>query len=263
MASFREHIGFSSLLGVGYGLGAMTLLEFTPTQSALAGAFAGVGGMLPDLDSPTGKPGQEIFGITAALAPLVLIGHVLKWSGLPAETESVMLLLLGMYFAIRYGGAWLVNQVSVHRGMFHSIPALVIAAEMTYLGYPSDLTTVKLLMGGGVALGFFSHLLLDEIYAVDWSGPLPRVKKSFGTAIKFTGKGLAPTAMTYGILATLTYIMFQDAGLIPVPQDHLVLPIGDELPQEGVVPEFETPPLPGSPQEAVLPPELTDAPLFR
>ena len=108
MASFKEHVGFSGLLGVGYGLGATFLLGFSPTQGALAGYLAGVGGMLPDLDAPSGKPGQEIFSLTAAVAPLVLIGKVLKWGKLPTDTETVMLTMLLMYFAIRYGGSWFV-----------------------------------------------------------------------------------------------------------------------------------------------------------
>lgn len=229
MASFREHVAFSGLLGVGYGFGALLVFDFTPQQSALAGCLAGMGGMLPDLDAPTGKPGQEIFGLTAAVVPLVMIGRVLHWTGLPADTETVMLLLVAMYFAVRYGLAWVVKKVSVHRGMFHSIPATIIAAELTYLAFPSQLTTVKLLMAGGIAVGFFSHLLLDEVYAVSWRGPIPQLKRSFGTAIKFVGRTFAPTAFTYGVLATLTLAMFQDAGLISPPQNLSTPPMADDF----------------------------------
>jgi membrane-bound metal-dependent hydrolase YbcI (DUF457 family) len=274
MASFREHVGFSGLLGVAYGLGAQWVFDFTPQQSALAGCLAGVGGMLPDLDAPTGKPGQEIFSLTAAIVPLVLIGRVLQWTGLPPDTETVMLLLVAMYFTVRYGLAWVVKKLSVHRGMFHSIPATIIAAELTYLAFPSELTTVKLLMAGAIATGFFSHLLLDEVYAVSWYGPIPQFKRSFGTAIKFVGRTFAPTAFTYGLLATLTMMMLQDAGLISPPQDLSTPPIADEFSPRRRTTEDETnslatpfspsskrshpfhQPEPGSDdQEPVLPPE--------
>lgn len=262
MASFKEHVGFSGLLGVGYGLGATFLLGFSPTQGALAGYLAGVGGMLPDLDSPTGKPGQEIFSLTAAVAPLVLIGSILKWAKLPTDTETVMLTMLLMYFAIRYGGAWFVSKLSVHRGMFHSIPANLIAAEVTYLFYPSDNIIVKWLMAGAIAIGFFSHLLLDEIYSIGWSGALPKVKKSFGTAIKFWGKEFGPSAFTYVLLAFLTFITLENAGILVTPnaQENAPVEAETEVPEPSLPLEPELEPT----QEALLPrEEMSDAPIYR
>lgn len=228
MASFREHVGFSGLLGVGYGLAATFIAGFEPSQAALAGYLAGVAGMLPDLDSPTGKPGQEIFSLTAAALPLVLINKILDWAQLPSDTETVMLTLLLLYFAIRYGGSWIVSKLCVHRGMFHSIPAVLIAAEITYLFYPSQQVIVKFLMAGGVAIGYASHLVLDEIYSVTWKGPIPRLKKSFGTAIKFFGQKFGPAAFTYLCLAVLTFGTLVNAGVIAV-QHSETGPVVEEL----------------------------------
>lgn len=262
MASFKEHVGFSGLLGVGYGLGATFLLGFSPTQGALAGYLAGVGGMLPDLDSPTGKPGQEIFSLTAAVAPLVLIGKVLKWGKLPTDTETVMLTMLLMYFAIRYGGSWFVAKLSVHRGMFHSIPANLIAAEGTYLFYPSDDVVVKFLMAGAIAIGFFSHLLLDEIYSVSFAGGIPRLKKSFGTAIKFWGREFGPSAFTYVLLAFLTFVTLESAGIITPEGNMQAAPTEEEIEDpEEVIP---TSPPPQPIKSASVPEEeLTDAPVYQ
>lgn len=214
MASFQQHVTFSSLLGIGYGAGVYLGLEFSPVQSALAGCLAAVGGMLPDLDAPNGKPGQEIFALTAAVAPLVLIGRVLQWSGLPSDPETIMLLLVGLYISIRYGLAFLIHKVSVHRGMFHSIPAMLIAGELVYLGYPHQQPLTKLMMAGAVTLGFFSHLLLDEIYSVEWKSALPSLKKSSGTAIKMFGPTFLPNVVTYAALGALSYGVLVDADLI-------------------------------------------------
>ncbi|MCA9079329.1 MAG: metal-dependent hydrolase [Planctomycetaceae bacterium] len=214
MAGFRQHVSFSGVLGLGYGCAATFLGGFTPQQGALAGCLAGVAGMLPDLDSPTGKPGQEIFSLTAAVAPLVLVGRVQTWLKLPNDAETTMVCMVAMYLIIRYGLAALVKRFSVHRGMFHSLPAMAIAAELVYLGYPSKLTTAKLLMGGGVALGFFSHLLLDELWSVQWKKGLPGLKKSSGTAIKMVGNGFVPNAVTFALLATLSFLVLDDAGLV-------------------------------------------------
>lgn len=214
MAAYREHITVSTMLGVGYGLGATFALSFTPAQGALAAWLTALGGMLPDLDSESGRPVREMFGLVAAIAPLALVGRVIGWLGLSNSTETVMLLIVIMYLAIRYGGAALVGAVSVHRGMFHSLPALAIAAEATYLLYPSELTTVKLLMACGTATGFFSHLMLDEMYSVQWAGVRLKLKKSAGSAIKMFGKPFVPNVVTYSILMVLTYAMLVDAGLI-------------------------------------------------
>lgn len=264
MGSFREHIAFSSLLGLGYGAGAGALLGFSAPEASLAGFLTAVGGMLPDLDSPNARPGQEIFSVTAAVAPLVLVGHVLQATGLPADTETIMLLMLTIYFTVRYGLAWLVNKLSVHRGMFHSFPAMLIAAELTWLAYPSENLWVKLLMGVGVAVGFFSHLLLDEMYSVQWSGALPSLKKSFGTAMKFASPSFGPTAFTYGLLMLLTFVVAENAGIIGPPLDPSATPLaGDEAQQEhpGLAPVTNGPVIyqqAGAPEEG-----LTDAPLFR
>jgi membrane-bound metal-dependent hydrolase YbcI (DUF457 family) len=261
VAAFREHITFSSLLGVGYGACASTLLHFTPTEAALAGFLTGVGGMLPDLDIPTGRPGKEVFSITAALAPLVLVGHIIKLTGLPSDIETVMLLMLVMYFVIRYGLAWAVDKMSVHRGMFHSIPAMLIAGEAAYLAYPSSVEQVKLLMGGGVMVGFFSHLFLDEVYSVDCSGVAPHLKKSFGTAIKFSGQALGPTIFTYALLAGLTFLIGEQTGIIGPPQGPSVAPFTGG--QQSAPKRETTSPAPMVREAAVPAEQLTDAPLYR
>ncbi|MCA9088993.1 MAG: metal-dependent hydrolase [Planctomycetaceae bacterium] len=250
MAAFREHVTFSGLLGLGYGCGAVFLGHYTPQQGALAGCLAGVAGMLPDLDSPTGKPGQEIFSLTAAVAPLVLVGRVQSWLQLPHDAETTMVCMVAMYLGIRYGLSALVNRFSVHRGMFHSIPAMLIAAELVYLGYPSGQVTAKLLMAGGIALGFFSHLLLDEIWSVQWQGALPHFKKSAGTAIKMVGNGFMPNVVTFALLATLSFLVLDDAGIIAHEVDSAAPATTD-----GVQPEAM-----GTQSELVRQAALPDAP---
>jgi membrane-bound metal-dependent hydrolase YbcI (DUF457 family) len=214
MAAYREHISVSSLLGIVVGGGSYFALGFTPIQGALVGWLTAMGGMLPDLDSETGRPVREMFGLVAAIAPLALVGRVLGWLGLQGTPEMVMLLIVVMYLAIKYGGQMLVGSVSVHRGMFHSIPAMIIAAELTYLVYPHDSPKVKLLMGTGVAIGFFSHLLLDEMYSVQWSGVRIKLKKSAGSAIKMFGRMFVPNVVTYSLLAVLSWAVLVDVGII-------------------------------------------------
>ena len=224
MAAFREHVIFSSVLGAGYGAAAALALGFTPVQGSLAAVMTAVAGMLPDLDLDHGRPGQELFGLLAAVAPLLIVGRLLHWLGLPGDREMVMLGIVVLYLLIRYVFAKIVTRFSVHRGMFHSIPALLIAAELAYLTYPSDVPRVKFLVAAGVALGFFSHLLLDEIYSVEFSGVKVGLKKSSGTAIKMFGDAFLPNVLTCALAATLTYATLQDAGLIQESTAEQVAP---------------------------------------
>ena len=209
MASYREHLTASSVLGIGVGITAASL-GFTPVQAVLAGCLTGIGGILPDLDSESGRPVRELFSLTAALAPSLMMQRLLEWGG---NTEGAMLLAIMIYVSIRYGGAWLLGLLAVHRGMFHSIPAMLIAGELAYLGYKSPAVEVKLLMGIGVMLGFFSHLLLDELYAVEWTGVRVRLNQFAGSAVKLVGKSWPANIFTYGLLFTLSFGVWEDHGL--------------------------------------------------
>jgi hypothetical protein len=217
MAAYREHITVSGMLGAGVGLASTFAFGFTPVQGMLAGWLTAIGGILPDLDSDSGRPVREMFGLTASVLPLLLLGRVLHWTGLPGDPETIMVLFLAMYLIIKYGLAAIVARVSVHRGMFHSVPALLIAAESVYLAYPSQQLRVKLLMAGGIAVGFFSHLLLDEMYSVQWSGVRVTLKKSAGSALKMFGQGFAGNAVAYMLLVCLTMMTLTDAGIIAPP----------------------------------------------
>ena len=73
MAGYREHITVSGLLGVAYGCASVFLFSYSLIQAAIAAVLTWIAGMLPDLDSESGKPMQELFGVTAALAPVLLL----------------------------------------------------------------------------------------------------------------------------------------------------------------------------------------------
>jgi hypothetical protein len=217
MAAFRVHVTFSSLLGLGYGVASATILGFTPTQGALAGWMTSLAGMLPDLDLDTGRPGKEIFGVTAAIAPMFLVHHLMRWGRMSFNADTVLLLLILLYLAIRFGVAEMVNRLSVHRGMFHSIPAMFIAADIAFLGYPGTTVGSKVLMAGGIVVGFLSHLILDEIYSVDFSGATIRLKKSAGSALKIAGPCFVPNIFTFALCATLTYAVLVQSGALESP----------------------------------------------
>jgi hypothetical protein len=215
MASFRGHLGFAAPLGAGYGSLALLYGGVDHWGSAFLGAgLTTLGGMLPDLDSDSGVPVRELFALAAALVPLTLYTRLEQDTGL--YLEQVLVILGGVYLLVRYGLSALFKRLTVHRGMFHSIPAMCIAGLAVYLLYPTctgrppreDLE-IRLYLAGAVMLGFLSHLVLDEIYSVDFMGVRIRLNKYAGSALKFFSKSTGVTLATYVILAILAVVAWR------------------------------------------------------
>ena len=107
-----------------------------------------------------------------------------------------------LYFLIRFGLPELLKRLTVHRGMFHSLPTALIFGELAFLLSSGTDERLRLFKAGGVVLGFLSHLILDEIWSVEFFSTHPGLKKSFGTAFKFFGKGWWPNFVTFALIGT-------------------------------------------------------------
>lgn len=244
LAAFKQHVTFSSLLGIGYA-GALAGTGIEWVHSILAGGLCGIAGMLPDLDSPSGRPVRELFGITAIAVPLLLV-HRLRRSGV--EPEQLVLLAAALYLLIRFGLSWVFKHLTVHRGMFHSIPAMLIAGEAVYLAHDCQEPYGRVTLAGGIMLGFLSHLVLDEIYAVDMNGATLRFNKAAGSALKFFSKNWGATAGTWLILAALTYLVGVDMGYFSPLRIQLpsLVSIQENIHHQGVIPNSVPRMVPGS-----------------
>ena len=96
----------------------------------LAGGLCSVSGMLPDLDSGPGVPLRESVAFAAAVVPMLLVDRLEHMRLAP---ESIVLVGGLIYLLIRFGAGKLLTSFTVHRGMFHSLPALAIVGEFAYL----------------------------------------------------------------------------------------------------------------------------------
>ena len=210
MAGFRTHVAVSSLLGAGYAA-ALIKAGTEWTHAGLAAGLCAVSGMLPDLDSASGRPAHELFGLVAAVVPLLLM-HRLRKAELTAE--GIILVLGGLYLLIRFGASWLFRHLTVHRGMFHSLPAALIAAEIVFLAHDGEQQYGQFILAGGVLIGFLSHLVLDELYSVDAQGLRIRLNKSAGSAFKLFSGNIPATVMTWLLLAGLSYMVGIKQGYI-------------------------------------------------
>jgi len=203
------HITGSSIVGAGYAAAAWYAGGQSPLTCALGGGLCAVAGMLPDLDSGPGVPLRESVAFAAAVVPIMMI-HRFQQMGLPAE--AIILAGAAIYLAIRFGLSWLLKNHAHHRGMFHSLPAAAIAGQVTFLAFSAEEPLRRYFVSSAVVLGFLTHLVLDEIWSVKmgWFGP--KVKKSFGTALKFHGPELWPNLITYALTLLLGSLAAGDAA---------------------------------------------------
>ncbi len=208
MADFKTHITFSTLLGAGYGTAAHMMYDVPLPTCLLAGGLCGVSGMLPDVDSNAGKPLRESMAFAAAVVPMMMID---RFRQLGMSSELIVLSGAAVYLFIRFVIARWLRNYTVHRGMFHSLPAAVIFAEIAFLLASGDMS-LRIYKAGAVGLGYLSHLLLDEIYSIEMHRGRPRLKKSFGTAIKLIGSKWWPNLSTFAKLAILTFVVLKEPG---------------------------------------------------
>jgi hypothetical protein len=173
------------------------------------------------LDSDSGVPLRESITFAAAALPMLFIDRFqqLGWSH-----ETMALVGAGIYASVRFGLASLIKKITVHRGMFHSIPAALIAGEIFYLIASANEPAIRLYKAGAVVAGFMSHLILDEIWSISFQGGVPRFKSSFGTALKFWGDSLFSNLATYTQLGLLTYVSMQDGDWLDRMETKIALP---------------------------------------
>lgn len=207
MADFKTHITASSALGAIIGTTAYYTFDMPADHCLIAGGLCGAAGMLPDLDSSSGIPQREMLSLVSVVVPMLMLDRFREFG---MEPEQMVLAAVGLYALIRFGVGGLFKRYAKHRGMWHSIPAAVIAGMITYLVAMSGDASIRVFKGWAVMMGFLSHLMLDEIYSVDWQGKKIRVKRSFGTALKFIGSKPINNILIYTKLIVLGIMIFSD-----------------------------------------------------
>jgi LexA-binding, inner membrane-associated putative hydrolase len=203
MASYRGHLTFSTILGAAYGVGGYWFFSFDPIPVGIAGVLTAASGLLPDLDSDSGVPQRTLFGSASILLPLLAVPRMLA---MRTPLEEILVFLVLGHVVIRYGLSRIFKRITVHRGMFHSIPGMLIAGLCVFLIYHHGDSLVRAYVAGGAMLGFLSHLVLDELCSVDISGANVRLNKFAGSALKFASPSWMATACTYIMLAGLAFL---------------------------------------------------------
>lgn len=208
MASFKTHISFGVLIGI---VAAALALSYSliSDNMVLFWIFCAVfiGSILPDLDSDDSTPVKVLFMIIGAVSACLAVLYLFQ------EGETDLRISIGIpviiFILVRFGVSAIFKKFTKHRGIFHSIPALLIAMIGSFMlldrydMLPQDKIIIALALGAG----FLGHLILDEMKStVGFHGLAIRPKKSLGTAFKLFSHSKKVTVLTYLILSLLVYL---------------------------------------------------------
>lgn len=182
MASFNTHITVGLATSGLIASGAVVTGIINPGEAFIYFGLGAVSSLLPDLDADNSIPtrvGTGLLSIALAFTAVFLSSKI-KLSLL--ELGGIW---LATFLFFRYVVFYLATRLTVHRGIVHSIPAGVLLGLITtaiayhLMQQPSPRAW---LAGTFVTGGYLVHLLLDEIYSIDWAGK--RIRRSFGSAFK-------------------------------------------------------------------------------
>ena len=206
------------MVGAAYGYWGVTQQSMSLETALLATGLCSVSGMLPDLDSDSGIPLRETSMFVAAVAPMLMID---RFQDLGLSHESMALGALMVYLLVRFVLVEIFRRHTVHRGMWHSLPAAGIAGVGAYLLMPCPAESIRVYKTLAVVLGFLTHLMMDEIWSIDFARL--RLKRSFGTALKFFGNDWTSNIVVYAQLAGLMYLAWGDHDIADRLRDRVRL----------------------------------------
>ncbi len=205
LANFNTHLAVAA---IGSGMLATLCLQvgFVDASGALLLASAGViGGILPDIDLHYSYPSRILFSLLGIMLAFLWI--------FAAENDLPIVGLwgagLGIYLFVRYPVWTFFNKFTVHRGAIHSILAallfFLLAVLLSFYVFTKS-AFISWFVGFFVFIGYLLHLLLDEIYSVDFMGH--RLKRSFGTALKLYDRKhhKASLVMLLGVLSSSFFV---------------------------------------------------------
>ena len=210
MALFREHVSVGALAGaIGVTLLYFYALVTDPWLLLLLFLVTTVSSFLPDLDSDSGIPFYTVFGLFTLACTSWALYYTLShypgvWYallGIPAAT------LLFVWFIV--GGIF--KHFTKHRGIMHSLPAMGIVGLLAFLAakHLAQGEAMSWWFAAAAALGFATHLILDEVHSeVNFDGMPFTAKKSLGTALKLFSESKMVNLCAYLVFATLGYLVF-------------------------------------------------------
>jgi len=206
MAGFRTHVLGGVLVGASFSAISFISTGLDIIQSYAVFTMGLLGGILPDLDSDSGKPLDIISGAISVLLPALWLTNIINEYSISAE------FLIGYftlsYFIINYIVCELLKKVTIHRGIMHSIPFSLLAAQIAYLLFKPSGLLLSTMAAGAMFCGCLIHLILDELNSFYLKfGFIPMLKKSSGTALKLFSDNVWINFFIYSLVGLTTMII--------------------------------------------------------
>lgn len=233
MANFKTHFAVAAAVSGATSSGLLALNHISGAEAIVAFGLGTVGGFLPDVDSDNSKPVAITFNAVA-----IVVSFLVMFSKSSTYSVAEMLVLwVVVYLLVRLALLKSFQQITVHRGMFHSIPAALLAGVLTanVMVYIFAVTgLLGWIYGAFVTLGYLLHLLLDELVSVNLMGR--KIKRSFGTAMKlYDPKNWFVSLLVYIGLIMALLVSPEHHGIIELLQEKNLLGSLHDimLPKEG------------------------------
>lgn len=211
MPGYRTHITASSVCGALLGGAAWRFGDISVVSSVFAGALCAVGGLIPDIDSKTSQSFRRCLAILAGFSSLMLVSRLRDF---PLDAEAVAIIGGGNFVLVWFFIGHLIQRLTVHRGMCHSIPTAIISGEIIFLLSSGSLFE-RNFNGMAIFLGVMIHLTLDEFYSVETGAKSisgVRIKRSFGSALKLINfDDWKASLATFVILIVLTNLAINES----------------------------------------------------
>src|ERR1700754_4329332 len=130
VGNFIHHMSGGVVAGAVCGVAAAKFFGQPPVDATAVGVLCCASSLLPDIDSPQSRPTELLFGMSGVLAPVFLLQSV----GVEQLTPSqIILIALAGYLFVQYIARRLMQRMTVHRGIFHSIPMALVWGAIVYL----------------------------------------------------------------------------------------------------------------------------------
>lgn len=186
MANFHTHLTAGLVASAAFGVACFTANAASASEAAVLFLVGTLGSLLPDIDLDHSRIGRWVFGALSGMGALLAVWLWEQFSNKDLVFWDRLALWGVAYFGLRAVVCGAFCRLTRHRGMVHSVPFMALFGLLLTLGgfYFFGLgAAFSWLLGLFLFGGALLHLLLDEIYSVDVRGL--RIKKSFGTALKF------------------------------------------------------------------------------
>jgi len=204
MANFKTHMTVAALGSLTATAVCIQKVGLSDEQAVILFFLGLAAGILPDIDLNHSIPSKWFLRFLTFICLFAVVIYTLP--RFPYLHVAVYLLLT--YILVYLIWTYIFQTITVHRGLFHSIPAAGLwGMGIYFMGVYGLLWSQHFswLAAAFMAGGYILHLILDECYSVDLLGG--RFKQSFGSALTvFSTRKWGSYLILYALLgSSITY----------------------------------------------------------